>query len=489
MYTQGGQRGGIRVGQRHERKHDRDKEQKLHDLAERHRAQHLIQRGLHAQLLYARPYVHNALALHFHDHAGENRNEHAAEQARHQDLNQDELAHRAPLAHAGEEHADNRRINEERIPVGDRPFICPLVCRGKGIVVGDFAEEVIQDFAEGLCADLADELCVAEHDHIYQQRKEADHACSGNIAQALVDAGQAGKDKEYRDENRDEQVHRRSLRHAEHCVDAAADLHQARAHGVGYAGGHRPCAADMQQCRQPAHLALEGHVHERLERQRLFEVERQQRKSQRGQRIDEILHERPVEHRLADCKDRRLAGACFHACGNRRLHKVVDRLAHCPEQQAAADAAADRHGKPLPGGEIRLGILAADDHIAVFGNHDGNADKNADDAQQVDPPAEVIADKRNHLGHHLAKLLGEEHAEDDLDQQQGADREQHRLVYLPFLLIIQIHSIFPLFFLWFCNIPGSSPSYAALQHSIFSWADRTRDKRDTVDPTGAPPYP
>ena len=115
-----------------------------------------------------------------------------------------------------------------------------------------------------------------------------------------------------------------------------------------------------------------------------------------------------MEHGLTDCKNRRVPASRQGVDSSWRLHEMIERFAHGPIKQAAANAAADGNGVPLPSRKVRFSINPANLDIAPFKNDEDHPQNNGKDGKEIDPPAKGIANEVEHLRHNKTELFRKE---------------------------------------------------------------------------------
>ncbi|CDB92857.1 unknown [Acidaminococcus intestini CAG:325] len=104
-----------------------------------------------------------------------------------------------------------------------------------------------------------------------------------------------------------------------------------------------------------------------------------------------------MKHGLTDSKNRRVPAFRQGVDGSRRLHEMIERFAHGPIKQTAANTAADGNGVPLPGRKVRFGINSANLDITPFEDDEDHPQNDGKDSKEVDPPAKVISYEVEHL--------------------------------------------------------------------------------------------
>ena len=171
-------------------------------------------------------------------------------------------------------------------------------------------------------------------------------------------------------------------------------------------------------------LFANGGIQHRAEGQRLFCVVGSECESHSADGVQAILGDRPLPHGLGDGEDGRAAAATFHACRHRRRHEVIHGFAHGPEQKAGADAAAQRHGDPVPGLVIRGGIRAADLNAADLGEGKYKSEDYGDNGKQAEEPAKAVRHAIEDRGQQGAKSLCLKNAEADQNRKQSQRRPQ-----------------------------------------------------------------
>lgn len=76
---------------------------------------------------------------------------------------------------------------------------------------------------------------------------------------------------------------------------------------------------------------------------------------------------------------------------------MIERFAHGPIKQTAANTAANGNGVPLPGRKVRFGINSANLDITPFEDDEDHPHNDGKDSKEVDPPAKVISYEVEHL--------------------------------------------------------------------------------------------
>lgn len=363
--------------------------------------------------LHEAPDVHDIVPLEVDGDAAEGIDPEVHEDGGGEDVHQQELAHGAALAEAGQEQADGRRVTEEESHVDHQPGVGPGVLHELGAHERTVMEEGAQRVAENFRAHGQDERGRAHKKD--EEHQEDEQACGllRKEGHALAQAADGRDDEQAGTGGADERVHHEGTRQASQMGEHAGDHHDQRAHAAD------DCEAQGEQADGMHHTAAELKIPGRHDNrktvddgQRTVVVEAHERECRPADGVKAVLGHAPVHDALRDGKNTCLVGAGFNAevLGG-WLHQVVDGFTYSPEQDADTDTGAQGNGEPAPQVEVGLGLAAADPDGANGRSDDAECENNDADGKEDGEPAGIVEQEGFDDLHHCGEIRREDNSE------------------------------------------------------------------------------